>query len=377
MDAQEILYTIALTRLHNLSLHNTRILYDKLGSASAVYAHRKEIKGFFPDATDLLVNSLQDWDEALSRAEEELRFMEKGHITGLCRTDKNYPHRLKECDDAPLVLFYKGNADLNTSRIISMVGTRRCTEYGREICRSFIKDLRTFDPHIVIVSGLAYGIDIASHQSALANHLNTVGVLAHGLDMIYPTKHRPVAVEMVKQGGLLTEYMSRTNADKVNFVRRNRIVAGIADVTVVVESASKGGSLITAGIAESYHRDCFAFPGRVSDTSSAGCNALISQNKAGLIQSASDMIQQLGWDDLFGQLTQQETPQSVYEKVSLSDEERLIVNLLERHDNYQINDLTVRSGIPYARLSALLFELEIKGVVKALAGGVYRLVRLG
>ncbi len=377
MNEQEILYTIALTRLHNLSLHNTRVLYDKLGSASAVYAHRKDLKDIFPDATDLLVTSLQDWSEALSRAEEELKFIEKGRITCLCRLDEDYPHRLKECDDAPLILFYKGNADLNTSHVISVVGTRRCTEYGREICRSFIKDLSSFDPHLLIVSGLAYGIDIAAHQSALANHLNTVGVLAHGLDMIYPSKHRPMAVEMVKQGGLLTEYMSGTNADKVNFVRRNRLVAGIADVTVVVESAAKGGSLITAGIAESYHRDCFAFPGRVSDASSAGCNALISQHKAGLIQSAADMTAQLGWDDLFGQLTTKETHQPVYETVSLSDEERLVVSLLEQHDNYQINDLTVRSGIPYARLSALLFELEMKGVVKALAGGLYRLVRLG
>lgn len=374
MEAQELIYLLALTRIPHISLADTHVLYDRLGSATAVYEHRNDLKSVLPDGTDRLFNALRNWDESLSRAEVEADFIVNKHICCLCKGHPGYPKRLEECDDAPLVLFYRGNADLNTARIISIVGTRKCTEYGKELCRRFLQELSCYDKHILIVSGLAYGIDINAHRNALENDMQTVGVLAHGLDTIYPALHRKTAVEMLSQGGLLTEYMSNTNADKKNFVRRNRIVAGLADATVVIESAKKGGSLITAGIAESYHRDCFAFPGRSSDILSQGCNELIRKNQAILIQSAKDMVESLCWDDLFAGINQLPDKKPLYQTVKLSVEEQLIVDLLNNTEGRQINNLSVESHIPVSRLSSILFNLELKGLVKLLAGGVYRLI---
>lgn len=374
MEAQELIYLLALTRMSNLGLSDTRILYDKMGSARAVYEHRNDIREILPEGTERLLNSLRNWDEPIARAEVEAEFIVNKRIACLCKGHPEYPKRLEECDDAPLVLFYKGNANLNTARIISIVGTRKCTPYGKDICRNFLQDLSHYDKNILIVSGLAYGIDINAHRNALEYQMQTVGVLAHGLDTIYPALHRKTAINMLSQGGLLTEYMSQTNADKRNFVRRNRIVAGIADATVVVESARKGGSLITAGIAESYHRDCFAFPGRCNDTLSQGCNELIRNNRATLIQSAKDMIESLCWDDLFANLTSLPEKKPSYETILLSENEQTIVNILKSSDGKQINQLTVESNIPISGLSSVLFDLELKGIVRQSAGGVYRLV---
>lgn len=374
MDAQELLYLLALTRLPNISLSDTRVLYEKFGSASAIYAHRNELKTLVPDGTERLFNALRSWDEALARAETEVDFIVNKKLSCLCKGHPGYPQRLEECCDAPLVLFYKGNVDLNAARVISIVGTRKCTEYGKDICRNLIRELSNYDKNILIVSGLAYGIDINAHRNALENGMNTIGVLAHGLDTIYPSLHRKTAIEMLAHGGLLTEYMSQTNADKRNFVRRNRLVAGIADATIVVESASKGGSLITAGIAESYHRDCFAFPGRYNDTLSQGCNELIRKNQAILVQSAQDVIESLCWDDLFAKGYHEKARKPVYEKLSLSAQEQIIVALLKDSEGKQVNQLTVESNIPITRLSPLLFEMELKGVIRLAAGGVYRLV---
>lgn len=375
MDAQELLYLLALTRMSNISLADSRILYDILGSAKAVYEHRNDLKEVLPEGTNRLFQALKQWEEPLAKAEREADFIINKGINCLCIGQDTYPKRLKECDDAPLVLFYKGNANLNAARIISIVGTRKCTEYGKDICRSFLKELSNYDKNILIISGLAYGIDINAHRNALENGLKTVGVLAHGLDTIYPAVHRKTAIDMLSQGGLLTEYMSQTFADKRNFVRRNRIVAGIADATVVVESARKGGSLITAGIADSYHRDCFAFPGRSSDQFSQGCNDLLRRNQAILIQSAHDMIESLCWDDLFSALTSRPEKRPLYETSPLSKEEQTIVNLLKDTEGKQINQLTVESGIPISGLSSVLFDLELKGIIKSLAGGVYRLIK--
>lgn len=374
MDAQELIYLLALTRMPNLGLSDTRVLYEKMGSAGAVYAHRNDIRDVLPEGTARLCKALKNWDEPLARAEVEVEFIINKHIECLCKGQPDYPQRLEECDDAPLVLFYKGNANLNTARIISIVGTRKCTSYGKDICRSFLQDLSLYDKNILIVSGLAYGIDINAHRNALENQMPTVGVLAHGLDTIYPALHRKTAIEMLSHGGLLTEYMSQTNADKRNFVRRNRIVAGIADATVVIESACKGGSLITAGIAESYHRDCFAFPGRCNDIQSQGCNELIKTNRAALIQSAKDMIKALCWDDLFDRLTSLTEKKPQYETILLTNDEQKVVDLLKNTDGKQINQLTVEGNIPISSLSSILFDLELKGIVRLSVGGVYRLV---
>ena len=245
MNNDEIFFTMALTRISNFNYATALELYRAVGSAQLIFEHRHEIGDILQDCSPRLMEALKDWDEPMKRAEAELEYMQTHGIRALTLTDEDYPQRLSECPDAPIILYYKGNADLNQSRIISIVGTRHCTTYGQDIIRRFIEDLHRFCPQVLVVSGLAYGVDINAHREALANGYPTVGVLAHGLDQIYPYRHRDTAAEMLRQGGLLTEFMTQTNADKPNFVRRNRIVAGMADATIVVESAAKGGGLIT------------------------------------------------------------------------------------------------------------------------------------
>ena len=252
-----------------------------------------------------------------------------------------------------------------------MVGTRRCTGYGCDLCRNLVHELAELAPDILVVSGLAYGIDVNAHRAALNEGMDTVGVLAHGLDTIYPAAHRGLAAKMLEQGGLLTEYMSGTNPDKGNFVRRNRIVAGMCDATVVVESAAKGGSLITATIAHSYGRDVFAFPGRAYDPYSAGCHKLIQTGKAGLICHADDLLQALGWDNP----GKKDKPRQLDIDFGLADEEKLIVNVLKEQDEVQINQLVVATGMDYSHVTSLLFELEMKGIIKVLGGARYRLIQ--
>ena len=292
---QETLYAVALTRINHFNLTTSLELYRKLGSATAVMEHRHDIKAVLPDATPRLEEALKDVSEAMRRAEQEMKFDENHNIQPLVIGDDNYPERLRRCDDAPLVLYYRGTANLNHQHIISIVGTRHCTIYGQDIIRRFTADMKSLCPDTIIISGLAYGVDINAHRQALTNGMETVGVLAHGLDYLYPTAHRETATEMLRQGGLATEFMTGTNADKMNFVRRNRIVAGLADATIVVESASKGGSLITANLASDYNRDVFAFPGNVGAPYCMGTNNLIRDNKATLITSAEDFVNLMGW----------------------------------------------------------------------------------
>jgi DNA processing protein len=302
--------------------------------------------------------------------------MEEHRIRALTLNSDDYPQRLIECPDAPIILYYTGNADLNQERIISIVGTRRMTTYGQDLIRRFIGDLRTLCPDVLIVSGLAYGVDICAHRQALASGYPTVAVLAHGLDQIYPYRHRETAAEMLNHGGLLTEFMTQTNADKPNFVRRNRIVAGIADSTILIESATKGGGLITCEIAQSYDRSVFAFPGNVGQTYSEGCNNLIRDNGAALISNAQDFVKAMGWPTvqdmpLFSQSSDSAGNAHIPD---LSPEEQQVVTLLQQTNDLQLNIISVKSGIPIGRLTALLFELEMKGVVKPLAGGTYHLL---
>ena len=368
----EQLYSIALTRIPGLGLIGIHKLVDALGSATAVFRNRKDLCELVPGISPKQIKAL-DCPEAFRRAEEELLFTETNRIRCLTLTDEDYPSRLRECDDAPLVLYYRGNADLNALKIINIVGTRHATAYGQDICIRFLEELAAMLPEVLVVSGLAYGIDIHAHRAALANHLNTIGVLAHRLDRIYPSAHRKTAIEMLEQGGLLTEFMSGTNPDRQNFVRRNRIVAGMSDATIVVESADKGGALITAGVAGSYHRDCFAFPGRINDEFSAGCNQLIKSNQAALILSAKDFVETMGWSE--DKEKTSSTPRQRELFPDLSEEEEKVVGLLKsRPDGLQINTLVVDTNIPVNRMSALLFELEMKGVLRVLAGGIYRLL---
>ena len=370
MTQDEQICSLALTRIPGLGLTGALRLVSSLGSAVRVFEYRKELSQRVPGVSAKVIAAL-DNPEAFRRAEQELIFCEKNHIRCLTLNDESYPARLRECDDAPLALFYRGNADLNARRIINMVGTRHATPYGQDICSRFLEDLSSLCPDTLIVSGLAYGIDIHAHRAALQNQFKTIAVLAHGLDRIYPAEHRKTAVSMLEQGGLLTEFASGTNPDRQNFVKRNRIVAGMSDATVVIESAAKGGALITAELAESYHRDCFAFPGRYNDEYSTGCNNLIRNNQAMLITSAEDLVKAMRWEK--NAPTEKTIQRELFP--DLSEEEEQIVKLLGRvPEGLQINTLVVETNIPVHQMSALLFELEMKGVIRVLAGGVYRLI---
>jgi len=370
MTEQEIIASIALTQVPGVGLIGARNLINATGSAEILFSHRTELSQMVPGITPRIVDLLNS-PQAFLRAEAEYSFAQKNRINCITINDEAYPSRLRECPDAPIVLFFKGETDMNALRVINMVGTRNATDYGQRICRDFLEDLKALCPDVLVVSGLAYGIDIHAHRAALRNGLSTIGVLAHGLDRIYPSAHRKTAVDMLENGGLLTEFLSETNPDRQNFVKRNRIVAGMSDATIVVESAVKGGALITADMAQGYHRDCFAFPGRVTDEFSIGTNNLIKENKAGLILSAEDFVKAMCWD-----ASSKAIPVAVQRElfVDLTEEEQLVVDILLKSGNSQINSLVVESDIAVNKMNAILFELEMKGVIRVLAGGMYQLL---
>ena len=371
---QETLYAVALTRINYFNVATSLQLYRKLGSATNIMEHRHDIRAVLPDATPRLIKALKDISDAMRRAEKELEFDENHRIKPLVFNDDDYPQRLRECEDAPLVVYYRGTADLNKQRIISVVGTRHCTVYGQEIISKFISQLKELCPDVLVVSGLAYGVDIQAHRNALKNGFETVGVLAHGLDSLYPTAHRDTATEMLKQGGLLTEFMTSTNADKINFVRRNRIIAGTADATIVVESAAHGGGLITADIANSYGREVFAFPGNIGMPYSEGCNNIIRDNKAALITSAEDFVKTMGWeqDAKLKKAREKGIERQMFPE--LTDDETRIVNTLQHTNDLQANIISVKCGLPISTVASTLFNLELKGIVRLYAGGVYHLI---
>ena len=371
---QDTINAIALTRIGFYNMAGTIELFRRAGSATDVMRHAADIRAIVPDATQRLVEAFARNSDALHRAEVEYAWAREHGVKVLCYGQEGYPRRLDNCPDAPLVLYYKGTANLNQAHVINIVGTRRCTMYGQDIIRRFTADLRRLCPDTLIVSGLAYGIDICAHRHALEQGFDTVGVLAHGLDVLYPSAHRDTAVQMLRQGGLLTEFMTQTNADKMNFVRRNRIVAGMADATLIVQSAAKGGGLITCGIAQSYGRDVYAFPGPVDSQESCGCNNLIRDNAAALITNAEDFVNAIGWNDhRLREATRQGIERQLFPE--LSADEQKIVDTLSVANDLQINLLTVKTGIAISRLTALLFNLEMKGVVKSLAGGMYHLLK--
>ena len=373
---EEIFYTLALTRMTGFNFQTALQLYRELGGGRAVYEHRADIGSIFSECSPRLVESLRYWDDALKRAAAEMEFITKHNIQALPYGTSDYPQRLCECADAPLVLFYRGSADLNQSHVVSIVGTRHITSYGQDMVRRLVSGLRQLCPQVLIVSGLAYGVDICAHRESLRQGLETVGVLAHGLDKIYPYYHRDTAKEMLNQGGLLTEYMSETAVDKVNFVRRNRIVAGMADATVLIESAARGGGLITCGIAQDYNRSVFAVPGAVGAPYSEGCNNLIRDNGASLITSAEDLVNAMGWQTEAVRLKAESDGIERQLFPDLTPEEQTVVQLLNEQGDQQLNIMAVKTNLSIGQLTALLFQLEMKGVVKPLAGGTYHLNKL-
>jgi DNA processing protein len=358
-------HKIALTLIKSVGHVHAKKLLDHFGTAEAVFKANKkqliEITGIGEVIANLILKS-----NALADAEKQLSFIKKHGIQVLFYTDENYPKRLRNCYDAPVLLYYKGNADLNHPRIISVVGTRKATEYGRRLCRQLAETLAPYD--VVIVSGLAYGIDVASHKESLEQQIPTVGVMAHGLDRIYPSLHKPVAQKMVLNGGLLTEFLPGTIPDKENFPKRNRIIAGISDATIVVEATARGGALITADIANSYNRDVYAYPGRISDEYSEGCNFLIKTNRAALINHAKDLVYYLGWDHILPEKpgTQLQLP------VNLSKEEQKIVSLL-KDASIRVDELAILSGFNQSKLAMHLLNLEMQGILISLPGKVYKL----
>ena len=374
MNEQQLLYNIALTRIGHFSLASALYLYRTLGSGEEIYLHRNDIQDILPECSPRLLANLKDWSEPLKRAEVELEFCRDHNIRVLCLGDDNYPKRLEDCADAPVVLYYKGNANLNQSRVINIIGTRHCTMYGADFIRKFLRDLKALCPEVLVVSGLAYGVDINAHQQALAVGYDTVGVVAHGLDYLYPAAHKDVAREMVNHGGLLTEFMTCTNADKGNFVRRNRIVAGMSDACILVESAAHGGGIITAGISFDYGREVFALPGRVGDHFSEGCNNAIRENKAILLTSADDFVKTMGWEDDALRIEAQKKGIERQLFPDLSPEQQRIVDVLTKSNDLQLNQLSVKTGIPIGDITSILFQMEMMGVVKPMAGGNYHLL---
>lgn len=361
---------LALSKVQATQLAVIHSLIEEVGSAKELIENAGNIKDIVPEAGPRLCELLND-ESLIVNAEKEIEFIEKNNIRLICKGNKDYPYRLAECNDAPLVLHGMGNADLNAKHIVSIVGTRHASEYGKSVCENFVADLAKFVPGTLIVSGLAYGIDVCAHRAALKAGLPTVGVLAHGLDRIYPTAHRSTAKNMIENGGLLTEFMSGTNPFPQNFVQRNRIVAGMADATIVIESASKGGSLITASLATGYDRDCFAFPGRINDQYSQGCNELVSRNRAALITSAYDFVEAMNWEVATKKKSAEDLQTELFPDMS-PEETAVMTALRENSDGLQVNQMVVQLNTPINKLLPLLFEMEMKGFIKAVAGGCYR-----
>ncbi len=366
----ELMYRIGITLIHGIGDVGAKNLMAYCGSAEAVFREKKKhflkIPGIAEKTAEHLYREIND-SKILVRAEKELQFVCDERITPLFYTDQQYPRRLKHFNDSPVMLYYKGEADLNAEKIISVVGTRTPTSYGKKAVSDFVSELR--GSGILVLSGLAYGIDVMAHKTALDNDLDTVGVLGHGLDMMYPQVHDTIARKMLKQGGLLTEFTSGTKPDRENFPRRNRIVAGMCDALVIIESKIKGGSLITAEIANSYNKDVFAFPGRSNDEFSGGCNGFIKRNKAALIESAADLLYAMRWEDKKKKKKTDQIPLSI----SLTEQEQALVNTLKEKSTWHIDEICHSAGLSMSEASGLLLQLEFSNMVKSLPGKVYTL----
>lgn len=363
-------YQIGITLIKGIGPNLAKNLIAYLGSVEAIFKEKEKTLTKIPGIGAVLSREIVS-SNVLERAEKEIEFIQKNQIKSFFYTDKEYPYRLKECVDSPIILYFKGNlTNLNNAKFVAFVGTRSATESGKQICEDIISDLSRQIENFVIVSGLAYGIDICAHKKSLDLSIPTIGILGHGLDRIYPSVHRSVAAKMVLQGGLLTEFLNGTNPDKQNFVQRNRIIAGLSDAVVVVESAQKGGALITAELANDYNRDIFAVPGRINDEFSAGSNLLIKQNKATLIESASDLIRFMNWET---SNTETKALQcSLFD--DLTEDEGEIIEILRQNSNgIDMNELVLRLQKPFNTISSLLLEMEFKNLVKSLPGNIYKL----
>jgi DNA processing protein len=366
--ASDLLYQLALVDVPNIGTVRAKILGLHFKSAEKVFKANLSTLESIEGIGSIPAHSIKSFTD-FSKAEEEIKFIEKFKIRTLFITDKEYPQRLLNCYDSPTLLFYKGTADLNSKKIVSIVGTRTHTDYAKKITDKLIEDLST--QSILIISGMAYGVDAIAHKAAVKNNLPTIGVLAHGLDQIYPSDHSNLAKDMLKNGGgLLTEFRSQTKPDKHNFPTRNRIVAGISDATIVIESGVKGGSMVTAELANGYNKDVFAFPGKVTDNKSAGCNYLIKSNKAMLLTDAQELIEVMGWEEK-SQKLKVKSQKEIF--IELTKDEKIIIEILNEKEAVHIDEINLRSGLSSSAIAAAILNLELQNVVNGMPGKIYKL----
>ncbi|MFD2942251.1 DNA-processing protein DprA [Flavobacterium notoginsengisoli] len=366
MNDHELFYLLALLKVEGVGDIMGKKLLHSFGDAASIFKAKSSQLAGIDGVGAVLLKNLKD-KSVFEKAEKELFFINNNNIKVSFFQDESYPERLKHCIDGPVLIFTAGNIDFKNKRIISIVGTRQITSYGTEFCRKLIEDLAPLDP--VIVSGFAYGVDIVAHQAALDHNLQTIGVLAHGLNQIYPRSHKRYMAKMEENGGFITEFWSDSNPDKEKFVRRNRIVAGMTEATIVIESADRGGSLITANMANEYNRDVFAVPGRVTDKYSQGCNTLIKTQKANVLTNAADLVYMLNWDI-------KEKPKAIQKQlfVELEPEEQKVYDFLQVNGKELMDIIALQCDFPIFRISSILVNMELKGVIRPLPGKLFETI---
>jgi DNA processing protein len=366
MGDQDLFHLLALQRVEGVGDIIAKKLITHFGDAESVFKAKAIQLSSIDGVGSVLLKNLKD-KSVFEKANKELEFIMSNDIDVTYFQDKKYPERLKHCIDGPILLFSSGNINLENKKIISIVGTRQITSYGIEFCRKLMEDLAPLDP--IIVSGFAFGVDIVAHQFAMENNLQTIGIVAHGLNQIYPKMHKKYVAKVEQNGGFMSEFWSSSNPDKENFVRRNRIVAGMSEATIVIESADRGGSLITANIASDYNRDVFAVPGRVTDKYSQGCNNLIKTQKANVLTSAADLIYILNWD-----LDKEIKPIQKQLFVTLDNDEQKVYDYLLKTGKEVMDSIALHCDFPIYRISGLLLNMELKGLIRPLPGKLFEAI---
>jgi DNA processing protein len=365
--SKNLKYKIALSLIPGIGGILARNLLAYVGNVEGVFSESHKALVKIPGIGEVNAKRIKN-SKVHGKAEKEIEFIQKHKIDAYFYTDNNFPRRLRNCVDSPILIYSKGKINFDEQRVISIVGTRNATDYGKRVCEEMIQQFSERKYKILIVSGLAYGIDVQAHKSALKYNIPTVGVVAHGLDRLYPALHKETAKKMLANGGLVTDFTSGTKIDPPNFLRRNRIIAGLADATIIVESAIKGGALVTADIASSYNRDVFAFPGRAGDSYSKGCNQLIRNNGATLIDGIDDLEYFMGWEN---NTIEKNIQASLF--VDLTEQEQKIVNLIQREGELFIDQISAEMGLAASKVSAMLLQLEFKNVLLVKPGQIYKL----